>query len=59
MQVMPDSWRKANVMRGGRTEKRMGTHFEFLELSALVPAAFPLFFHALDGGETRIRILWP
>jgi hypothetical protein len=37
----------------------MATHLEFLEPSALVLAAFPLVFHALDGDEMRIRILWP
>jgi hypothetical protein len=42
-----------------RERERVSTHLEFLEPSALVPAAFPLFFHALDGDEMRIRILWP
>lgn len=40
-------------------EERLATHLELLELSAFVPAAFPLFFHALDGDETHVRVLWP
>ena len=39
-------------------EKREWTDLELLELSTLLPAACQLSFHALDGDETYIRILW-
>ena len=55
---MPDLRSEGNQGRANRGRERMDTHLESLELSALVPAAFPLFFHALDGDEMRICILW-
>ena len=47
----------AAVREGRAEEGDIGAHLEFLELSALIPA-FPFPFHALDGHELHIRILW-
>ena len=32
-------------------------HLDFLEPGALVPAALPLLFHALDGDKPLVRVL--
>jgi len=44
---MPDLQSEGNQGKANRGRERMDTHLEFLELSALVPAAFPLFFMRL------------
>src|SRR5712671_2889749 len=46
------------IERAAFREERMNTYLELLELSALFPAPCPLLFHALDGDETHILILW-
>ena len=47
----------AAVREGRAEEGDIGAHLQLLELSALIPA-FPFPFHALDGHELHIRILW-
>lgn len=44
------TWRRG----GGGGES---TYLEFLQTHTLVPAALPLLFHPLDGGETLVGVV--
>jgi hypothetical protein len=48
----------AGTLEGASRGSDIGAHLEFLEPSALLPT-FPFPFHAFDGHELHICVLWP